>query len=121
MGQKRIRRHLALDYYYPNMTEDEKQREGPHSGEFFFSVPSISGRPPTGVLDHCLEYWREAAMCRGDMTLSTFFWNQTFATSRVYSDHECVDWERQDAWARTRMLNIQDTGVLEAPPRRGDI
>jgi Mycotoxin biosynthesis protein UstYa len=39
------------------MTEDEKQREGPH-------------------IDHCLEYWREAAMCRADMALSTFYWNK---------------------------------------------
>ena len=25
------------------------------------------------IVDHCLEYWREAAMCRGDTTLATMF------------------------------------------------
>jgi hypothetical protein len=31
--QKRIRRHLFLSHYYPNMTEDQRLREGPHAGE----------------------------------------------------------------------------------------
>jgi Mycotoxin biosynthesis protein UstYa len=93
-----VRRHLHLDYYYPDMTEDEKEREGPH-------------------IDHCLEYWREAAMCRADMALSTFYWNttSTFPASRVYSDHECVDWERLDAWSRSRMFIINDKHDLQDP------
>jgi hypothetical protein len=31
--QKRIRRHLHLDYYYTNMTEDEQNRETDHMGK----------------------------------------------------------------------------------------
>jgi hypothetical protein len=32
--QKRIRRHLHLDYYYGNMTADEEQREAKHMGRW---------------------------------------------------------------------------------------
>lgn len=76
------------------MTEDERIREEVH-------------------IDHCLEYWREAAMCRGDMTLATFFWRDELPYSRVYSDHECVDWEALDRWARSRMVDMSDYSALE--------
>ncbi|CAG8956369.1 hypothetical protein HYFRA_00003751 [Hymenoscyphus fraxineus] len=91
---KRIRRHLHLDHYYPHMTEDEKRREGPH-------------------IDHCLEYWREAAMCRGDTTLATFRWADGKPYSTVYSDHECVDWDMLDSWARGRMVDMSDYSILD--------
>ncbi|KAL4865662.1 hypothetical protein BDV12DRAFT_174323 [Aspergillus spectabilis] len=90
---KRIRRHLHLDRYYPNMTEDERLREEVH-------------------VDHCLEYWREAAMCRGDTTLATFRWVDGLPYSRVYSDHECVNWEAIDKWARERMVDMSDYSIL---------
>ncbi|KAF2258870.1 hypothetical protein CC78DRAFT_419808, partial [Lojkania enalia] len=44
-------RHLYIDHYYPNMTEDQRLREEPH-------------------IDHCLEYMCEVTMCRGDTPLS---------------------------------------------------
>ncbi|KAE8134697.1 hypothetical protein BDV38DRAFT_285646 [Aspergillus pseudotamarii] len=90
---KRIRRHFHLDRYYPNMTEDDRIREEAH-------------------IDHCLEYWREAAMCRGDTTLATFRWVDGLPYSRVYSDHECVNWEALDQWARSRMVDMSDYGML---------
>ena len=77
------------------MTADERRREGPH-------------------IDHCLEYWREAAMCRGDTTLSTFRWAEGNAYSTV-SDHECVNWQRLDSWARERMVDMQDLSILDVP------
>ncbi|KAF2816480.1 uncharacterized protein BDZ99DRAFT_136906 [Mytilinidion resinicola] len=96
---KRIRRHLYLDHYYPNMTEDERLREGPH-------------------IDHCLEYWREAAMCRGDTTLSTFRWADNKPFSTVYSDHECVNWELLDTWARGKMVDMSDWSIIVPASRR---
>lgn len=91
--QKRIRRHFHLDRYYPNMTEDDRIREEAH-------------------IDHCLEYWREAAICRGDTTLATFRWVDGLPYSRVYSDHECVNWGALDQWARSRMVDMSDYGML---------
>jgi hypothetical protein len=78
----------------PNITADELVRENTH-------------------IDHCLEYWREAAMCRGDTTLATFRWKDGLPYSRVYSDHECVDWEALDDWARGRMVDMSDYSILK--------
>ncbi|BCS02759.1 oxidase ustYa family protein [Aspergillus luchuensis] len=93
---KRLRRHFHLDRYYPNMTADEWEREQTH-------------------VNHCLEYWREAAICRGDTTLSTFQWLGGLPYSRVYSDHECVNWATLDGWARGRMVNMTSFEHLVAP------
>ncbi|KAI1324465.1 hypothetical protein F5Y16DRAFT_380994 [Xylariaceae sp. FL0255] len=90
---KRIRRHLHLDYYYKNMTEDEQHREKLH-------------------MDHCLEYWREAAMCRGDPTLATFVWHEERPFSKQYSVHECVNWDKLWKWAQSRMVDTSDLTIF---------
>ncbi|KAF7532290.1 hypothetical protein G7054_g8112 [Neopestalotiopsis clavispora] len=90
---KRIRRHLHLDYYYGNMTADEEDREVRH-------------------MDHCLEYWREAAMCRGDPTLATFQWNEGRPFSKVHSVHECVNWDTLREWAESRMVDTSDLSIF---------
>lgn len=82
-----MRHHLYFDHYYPNLTESERLREQFH-------------------IEHCLEYWREAAMCRGDPTLTTMFWRDGLPTSRSYDDHECVDWTVMDDWARSRVVDL---------------
>lgn len=53
-------------------------------------------------------------MCRGDITLGTFFYRQDgYITSRVYTDHECIDWHALDSWARKRMVNMNDYSMFE--------
>ncbi|KAF2260274.1 hypothetical protein CC78DRAFT_501936 [Lojkania enalia] len=92
---KRIRRYIHLEHYYPNMTAEDRIVEDKH-------------------IDHCLEYWREAAMCRGDVTLGTYFWREDgFPTSQVYTDNECIDWRALDTWARKRMVDMTDYSILE--------
>jgi hypothetical protein len=95
------------------MTEDQRLREGPHIGEPRCEINMEQAL--TRAADHCLEYWREAAMCRGDTTLSTFQWAEGRPFSHVYSDHECVNWESLDTWARDRMVDMSDLSVLEPP------
>ncbi|MCJ1246597.1 hypothetical protein MMC30_003806 [Trapelia coarctata] len=90
---KRIRRHLYLDHYYPNLTESEQLRESKH-------------------IDHCLEYWREAAMCRGDSSLATFSWFEGKPFSNQYSSHECINWGKFAAWAESRKVNASDYSLL---------
>ncbi|KAI1198161.1 hypothetical protein F5X97DRAFT_323731 [Nemania serpens] len=91
---KRVRRYLSLEHYYPNMSNEDRVREDAH-------------------LEHCLEYWRESVMCRGDTTLGTFFWRDGIPTSRVYTDNECVDWNALDHWARKRSVNMSDYSQFE--------
>lgn len=52
-------------------------------------------------------------MCRGDVTLGTFFWRDGVPTSRVYTDHECIDWQALDVWARKRMVKMTDYSIFE--------
>ena len=140
--QKRIRRHRYLDYYYPNMTSLQRYRENLHFGKApsflpFFTplirTPNLPKRKNTIIFplplpkqkkhqfsqtnslpqDHCLEYWREAAMCRGDMSLATFWWRDDEPVSRVYSDRECVNWDTLDTYARSVMVNMTDRAILD--------
>ncbi|KAF2797785.1 hypothetical protein K505DRAFT_372183 [Melanomma pulvis-pyrius CBS 109.77] len=92
---KRMRRHFHLKFYYGNATEDEDfmNREWQH-------------------MDHCLEYWREAAMCRGDPTLTTFVWNEGRPFSKVHSTHECVNWDQLYTFAESRMVDVSDYGIF---------
>ncbi len=123
---RRIRRHLYLDHYYPTMSADadELNKEKLHIGiflspSFLRPLPSITYTyvyelVSNGALrlDHCLEYWREAAMCRGDATLASMFWRDGLPTSRVYSEHECVDWEALDVWARANTVDARNLTAL---------
>lgn len=66
-------------------------------------------------IDHCFEYLRKAAMCRGDTSLATFFWNDGKPKSRNWSDHVCVDWERLYNFAMDRSVLITDYEGIEGP------
>jgi len=94
---KRLRRHLHTDLYYPNATEDEKYREKVHT-------------------DHCLEYLREAAICRGDTTLATFEWREKKPFSFQFTDHECVKWDKIVSWAEKRKVDTTDYSLFVKGP-----
>ena len=51
-------------------------------------------------------------MCRADATVTTMFWRDGLPTSRAYSDHECVDWNVFDDWARSRMMDMSNPEIL---------
>jgi Mycotoxin biosynthesis protein UstYa len=121
---KRIRRHLNLTYYYPDLSGEDIERENVHIGNnifyflYFIRLIVCQGLPLTYIYqDHCLEYWRAAAMCRGDTTITTYFWRDRLPTSRSYSDHECVNWELLDNWARSRMISMDNLDILVSFPK----
>jgi hypothetical protein len=45
--------------------------------------------------------------------MSTFFWKEGIPASRVYSDHECVNFDTLDTWARGRMVDMSDLSRFE--------
>lgn len=67
-------------------------------------------------IDHCFEYLRKAAMCRGDTSLATFFWKDGKPKSRNWSDHVCVDWEKLYNFAMDRSVLITNYEGIEGPP-----
>ncbi|PSN69535.1 hypothetical protein BS50DRAFT_599728 [Corynespora cassiicola Philippines] len=88
---KHLHEHLSLDFR--NMTEDELDFERAH-------------------VDHCLEYLREAAMCRGDPTLAFFTWDDGIPKSKRDTTNECVKWDKLRAFAESRMVDVSDYSVL---------
>lgn len=46
-------------------------------------------------------------MCRADVSLRTYFWKDG-PTSRVYGDHECVNWKALNEWAGERRVDLEN-------------
>ncbi|CAI6289800.1 unnamed protein product [Periconia digitata] len=82
---KHLREHLYRDFKH--MPEHEYKRERIH-------------------VDHCLEYFREQAMCRGDSTIAFFVWNSGIPKSTKDTTNECVKWGPLNAWAESRMVTL---------------
>ena len=98
-----------------------RQRENPYRyicyfitlSSIAFSPYCVVGRRTDLCSDHCLEYFREAAMCRGDPSITTFGWRDGKPTAHVDSDHECVNWARLSSWAESRSIDMYDASILE--------
>ncbi|KAL0961077.1 hypothetical protein HGRIS_006060 [Hohenbuehelia grisea] len=62
-----------------------------------FSAALIGDKEVTrGHLQHCLNYMREVALCRPDLTLEPGdFTERNFTTDRVGATHICRDWEAE--------------------------
>lgn len=52
-------------------------------------------------------------MCRGDVTVTPFVWNEGKPFSKVNNDNECVNWERLRAWAEGRTVDLSDLSIVE--------
>lgn len=109
--QKRVRQYLHLNYYHPRFTPTELEREEVHIG-------ICSGRwcrlyVANFYEDHCLEYLREVAICRGDPSITTFGWRDGRPTAHVKSDHQCIKWEKLSSWAESRSVDMFDPNLLQ--------
>lgn len=71
--------------YYPHLVETDKLTE-----EHF---------------DHCIDLLRQLIMCRGDLQINTFVWDETPHMKFTVSPndlHRCVSWDRIEDWAKSR-------------------
>ncbi|KAI0381218.1 hypothetical protein F5Y04DRAFT_281192 [Hypomontagnella monticulosa] len=100
---KRLRKWFYREYYYPNQTELEFSERLTHA-------------------EHCLEFIRQAAMCHGDVTTTSFKWlhdsqgNVIEPTTKEGALHKCVKWDSISRWARSRRVDLFDPSTL-APER----
>ena len=72
--------------------------------------------------DHCIEQLRQAAMCHGDVSLTTFFWDPTkslpvFSPKRA--PHTCIDWEQLASFANDRSVALDELERLRNPLMSG--
>ncbi|KAI0187900.1 hypothetical protein EV127DRAFT_435571 [Xylaria flabelliformis] len=103
---KRIRRWIYRDYYYPNATDDEYNERMTHA-------------------EHCLEFIRQAAMCHGDITVTSFKWlhdrdgHVIEPTTKEGALHQCVRWDTLSGWAKSRRVDLFDPNLLVPENAKG--
>ena len=70
-----------------------------------------------GLKEHCLDLFREAAICRGDTALTTFEWEERQAkpVALFKTDHQCVDWEELEKWSKEHSITIEMLLSLRNP------
>lgn len=89
---RRIRQTLQADYYYPNMTAEQRENDLEHSS-------------------HCLEALRTSMMCHPDLTTNRFYWSHRpwhDLSVRPDVERECVNWERLESFIRERRYDPGD-------------
>ncbi|KAJ8065328.1 hypothetical protein OCU04_006018 [Sclerotinia nivalis] len=99
---KRIRKYFYKDYYYPNETRIENIEHETHA-------------------EHCLELLRQSAVCKGDISVTTYKWlkkgDNIEPTTLEGAPHQCVNWARLSSWAEERSVNLFDPKLLVLPDK----
>ncbi|KAI2768969.1 hypothetical protein F4815DRAFT_489826 [Daldinia loculata] len=94
---KKLKHWIYRSDYYGNMSAIELEEEEAH-------------------IEHCLEWLRVAALCRGDTTLTTFQWRKGERVSLETEypiPRQCVNSERLLKWSEERAVDINQEGLLE--------
>ena len=68
-------------------------------------------------LDHCVDSLRQVLMCLPNDGLILYDWSPKLRgpEPRFEVKHECVAWEKFDAWAGTRRVDLFDTEAVVHP------
>jgi len=51
-------------------------------------------------------------MCRGDISLTTFYYRGHKKAAKLLAEHECVNWDRLENWVSDRVVDISLPGVV---------
>ncbi|KAM0802734.1 hypothetical protein BDR22DRAFT_842113 [Usnea florida] len=90
------------NYYFPNDTEKKQLSRDAHAR-------------------HCLHTLYHSLTCNADMTIRVMRWHpNSLLPSPVDHEHECMDWDRIDAWAKERYVNTATPGLL-VHPTKGEV
>lgn len=68
------------------------------------------------MVDHCLEYMRLIAMCRGSQAVTTFEWYGSQPKPVNDDQRECINWENFDAWNEERSFDLYDLDAIAERP-----
>ncbi|EPE31245.1 hypothetical protein GLAREA_12548 [Glarea lozoyensis ATCC 20868] len=98
----KLKTHLYPEHYYANASRDYMDEEREH-------------------LEHCIEWIRTAAICRGDTTLTLFEWVGDRLETKYPIPHMCYVEDELLSWSRKagRMVDIDEEGILVGPSGNG--
>ena len=120
---------MWLDYYYPNLTDTERDELKFHNGVRSFighsavrcvtiSTGEFYVKANEGIRpDHCLDTLRESIMCHADISLLTMRWGKTqpIPLANFSAPHECINWQSLDEWSQGRSVDVMRPGFLAHP------
>ncbi|KAF2237743.1 hypothetical protein EV356DRAFT_357504 [Viridothelium virens] len=89
---RRLRQTLYADYYYPNQTEAQRERDWHHN-------------------THCLESLRTSIMCHPYLTVFPYYWSGIIEhdlSAPPNAKRECINWNRVQRLSNERALRYSD-------------
>ncbi|PMD16627.1 hypothetical protein NA56DRAFT_305974 [Hyaloscypha hepaticicola] len=68
-------------------------------------------------VEHCLDIVRQSIQCRADSTIITYWWTEKSRVpeTNFYGHHECINWDKFEAWADQHSVDIYVPGELNHP------
>ena len=82
-----------------------------------FHIKPGSGRL-IAIPGHCLHNLGHSVTCNADMTIRVMKWHpHVLLPSPVDHEHECMDWNRIDDWAKERYVDTAVKGLLVHPTK----
>jgi hypothetical protein len=66
---------------------------------------------------HCIEILRQAAICRGDVSIITMFWKDDvqLPIADFSLPHSCVNWNAIQEWSKQRSFDPMRPGYMKHP------
>ncbi|KAK8137991.1 hypothetical protein PG984_001371 [Apiospora sp. TS-2023a] len=113
-----LKHWIYYPYYFGNESNVDQEEEEAHVAPIWPPQGDSILIRPLVILEHCLEWLRVAALCRGDTTLSTFRWGGKEGVSLETEypvPHQCVNSASLMEWAEKRAVDITQGGVLQGP------
>lgn len=123
-GQRTIIDHgpeTALQTHVPGILlpkpYSRRAKHEPPSQQYVFPWSHVLLQANLHDSVHCLDSLRQGIMCQGDTSLLTMRWGkmQAIPLANLSSPHQCVDWNRLDAWAEERSVDVFQSGMLVHP------
>ena len=72
----------------------------------------------TAYLGHCLHNLHHSLTCNADMTIRVMRWHPNLLLpSPIDHEHECMNWDSIDEWAKERYVDTATPGLLVHPTK----
>ncbi|POR31939.1 Uncharacterized protein TPAR_07846 [Tolypocladium paradoxum] len=113
---KRLYQDTYPEAYGKGLTSQQKEANRLHKGNH--APESYHELTLPLVIDHCLDFLRQASMCHADVGIITFQWSADSLVPVANSTtHQCANWKKLDAWTKRRTVDMMKPGWLIHPTK----